>query len=290
LKQESAMLPQHTEQTGRTEGAATLAPAAAPSVATWPAVDRRRPVRGPAEPPPGVYTLRALMAMIRRRRMAMAAAFLLVFGAACAATLLLPRRYEAQAKLMVRRARAEAPVTADRGAAVTVPAEMSEAEMNAEIELLRSRDLLEDVVTNARLVVEKPAEDRREALSRAVRKLETNLRVQPVGKTNLIVVSYRSADAEESARVVNRLVEGYLRKHVAVHRPADAAGFFKTQASSFNEELASAQQALAEFRRKDEVSNLPEQKSAALRRVAELEAAAQESESGIRDAENRASS
>ncbi len=275
-----------SEHNGRNQNTAVSAPVSAGL--TWPAVDRRKhtPVTGAV--PQGVYTLRSLVSMLGRRRYPLAAAFLLLFGAACAVSLLIPKRYEAEAKLMVKRARVDAPLTLERGAATTVPAEMTEAELSAEIELIRSRDLLEDVATACRLVEPKPAEEPRETLARGVRELEKGLKVLPVGKTNLISVEYSAAEPELAAEVVNRLVEGYLRKHVAVHRTGNTAVFFKSQADSFEKELNNAQQQLAGFRSKDGVSSLPDEKAASLRRVADLDAAVQEAGSAIRDADNRA--
>ncbi|MCX6621717.1 MAG: Wzz/FepE/Etk N-terminal domain-containing protein, partial [Acidobacteria bacterium] len=279
------MLPQ-SEQYGRIEN--TGAPAPMLAAPAWPAVDRRRRSSGPDAVPQGVYTLRALVSLIHRRRFPLAAAFLVLFAAACAVSVLMPKRYEAEAKLMVKRARVDAPVTLERGAAATVSADMTEAEVSAEIELLRSRGLLEEVAVACGLVVEKPTEDRRAAVARAVHAMEKGLTVLPVGKTNLIAVQYRAAEPDLAAQVVNRLVEGYLRKHVAVHRTGNTAVFFKSQAANFEKELNEAQQQFAGFRNKDSVSSLPEQKSSALKRVSDLEAAVEEADSGIRDADNRA--
>jgi len=254
----------------------------------WPALDRRKQPAEPGGVPQGVYTLRSLIEVLSRRRYPLAATFLLLFGAACIVTLLIPRRYEAEAKLMVRRARQDAPVTVDRAASSNVPAEMTEAELNAEVELLQSRDLLEQVAEACRLVQQKPQEEHNETLARGVREMEKGLKVATVNKTNLISVQFRAAEPGVAAEVVNRLVQGYLRKHVAVHRAPNTAVFFKSQADNFGKELNEAQHRLAGFRSKDGVSSLPDEKASALKRAADLEASIEETDSSIHDAENRA--
>lgn len=254
----------------------------------WPVVDRRNQAPEPGMVPRGVYTLRSLIDVLSRRRYPLAITFLLLFGTACVISLLIPKRYDAEAKLMLRRTRIDAPVTADRGALAGVPAAMTEGEVNAEVELLHSRDLMEEVSTACRLAAPKPSETRSETLARGVRELEKGLTILPLGKTNLISIQFRAADPALAASVVNHMVEAYLRKHTDVHRAGNAAGFFESQAAGSASELKAAERQLASFRSKDGVSSLPDEKASTLKRVADLEAALQDAESSLGEAANRA--
>ena len=65
--------------------------------------------------------------------------------------LLLPRDYEAKMKILVKRDRVDQAVSPGRDAVVSNPGGVTEEELNSEVELLKSRDLLEKVVVTCHL-------------------------------------------------------------------------------------------------------------------------------------------
>src|SRR5580692_9933040 len=169
-------------------------------------------------------TMRDIAAPIFRRHRLASLIFLGVFFGALLSTLLLPRGYEAEMKILVNRDRFDAAVTPDPNAAVPpAPApSVSEEDLNSEVELLKSRDLLEKVVLACGLnaqaksfwgrAVERVndtihgAQRAGEArLSRSVDELRDRLIVEPLKKTSLIRVSYSSRDPRLSANVLATL-------------------------------------------------------------------------------------
>ena len=154
-------------------------------------------------------TLRdALMPVFRHRRLVVLI-FSGIFLGAIACLLLLPRKYEAEMKILVNRERVDAVVTPDpdnvNGPGI-VPA-VSEEDLNSEVELIKSRDLLERVVLACSLGDEQKSwagqwidavgsflretpTTRQTQLARAVQDLEQRLIVDPMKKTDLIRVSY----------------------------------------------------------------------------------------------------
>src|SRR5580692_634854 len=87
-----------------------------------------------------------VMPVFRQRRLA-SLIFLGIFVGAMLGAVLLPRKYEAEMKILVNRERVDAVVTPDpdnvNGPGI-VPA-VSEEDLNSEVELIKSRDLLERV-------------------------------------------------------------------------------------------------------------------------------------------------
>ena len=65
--------------------------------------------------------------------------------------ILLPKDYEAKMKILVKRERVDAAVSPGRDAVMSNPGEVTEEELNSEVELLKSRDLLEKVVVTCNL-------------------------------------------------------------------------------------------------------------------------------------------
>src|ERR1700739_547965 len=65
--------------------------------------------------------------------------------------ILVPKDYEAKMKLLVKRERVDAAVSPGRDAVMSNPRGVTEEELNSEVELLKSHDLLEKVVISCNL-------------------------------------------------------------------------------------------------------------------------------------------
>src|SRR5271167_3050599 len=203
--------------------------------------------------------------VFRHRRMTMLI-FLGIFLGAILAVFLLPKKYEAEMKLLVNRDRVDAVVTPNPDSPVGAqpnPA-ISEEDINSEVELLKSRDLLEKVVLACGLNSEPDSKWARvlqragnflhgtpstpaAQLAQSVEALENRLVVDPLKKTTLIRVAYTSRDPALSARVLASLATLYEEKHAAVHRPAGTFAFFDVETNRYRNELAAAETQLTEF-------------------------------------------
>ncbi|MBI3666857.1 MAG: hypothetical protein HY236_11655 [Acidobacteria bacterium] len=104
----------------------------------------------------------------------------------------------------------------------------------------------------------------------------------------MISVKYAARDPVLAAEVLNTAAALYLEQHSAVHRNQETSGFFTHQAEYYKQALGEAQRVLSAFQQRREISLLEQQKQANLSRVTALEASFQETESQIRDAEQRA--
>jgi uncharacterized protein involved in exopolysaccharide biosynthesis len=143
-------------------------------------------------------------------------------------------RYEAQMKILVRRGRADAPVSAGENAPLDLTRiAMTEEELNSEVELLRDDDVLREAVTQDEasgrdwLHFLRPGEGTAQRVERAARRLGKKLAVEPVKKTNLIAVKYAADDPQRAARVLQSVADAYLKKHAVVHRPSGEVQFFE---------------------------------------------------------------
>lgn len=87
-----------------------------------------------------------VMAVAVRHWRAICLAFVSVLCGAILIAFLQPNHYKAEMKILVKRDRADAVVTSNATAALPPPAEVTEEELNSEVELLKSGDLLEKIV------------------------------------------------------------------------------------------------------------------------------------------------
>src|SRR6266480_4517644 len=154
------------------------------------------------------------------------------------------------AAILLRHERADNMVTPDREQPMQLRTDGSEAELQSEAELVKSRDLLTKVVETCHLQKAgdqsgSNADD--EQTSRAVVKLERDLKVEPIKLTNLISVKYSSRDPQLAARVLNTLASLYLEKHLAMHRAPGEFDFFHQQAERYRKALADEEAKLTHF-------------------------------------------
>ena len=204
--------------------------------------------------------------------------------------LLTPKQYEAEMKFLVKRERADPIVSADPNAMTQAPAYVSEDEVNSEVELLKSRDLLEEVAAASGLLAKAaPARrpgvsapnDKDAALARVVRKLDADLKIAPIKKTTFIRVTYRSTDPALAARVLSDLARLYLEKHRVLHRPTGAYQFFTQQADRFRNELAEAEARLNDYGRREEIVSPDFEQQSALQKLADFESELQQTRAKI---------
>jgi len=250
-------------------------------------------------------TLRDLLAVAFRHRRLVVISFLGIFLGALLSALVLPKQYEAQMKILVKRERADPLVTAESNAQPRSSLNVTEEELNSEVELLKSRDLLEQVVVACGLQLPKTnsmwasllsvaeardidgAAGKDDRIPRAVRRLEKKLQVEPVKKTNLIEVTYESPDPELAARVLAKLADLYLEKHVAVHRPPGAFEFFRHATEQYREGLSVAETSLAAFTKHGGVVSADLEKESALQKLSEFESTLRQTQAAISETERR---
>jgi uncharacterized protein involved in exopolysaccharide biosynthesis len=202
--------------------------------------------------------------------------------------------YRAHARVLVRRGRADPPVTAQQNAPPDFSrVEVSEEELNSEVELLKDNDVLRRVVQANELSGHdglrwlRPHEGQAARTERAVKKLAGRLRVEPIKKTNLIAVSYDSPDPQVAVRVVESLTRIYLEKHMEVSRPTGQLRFFNLQTQEARRQLEEAKGKLIGFTDGHGVVMAGQQRDLVLHRLDDTEASYRQtqvemSEAGLR--------
>lgn len=230
--------------------------------------------RSISEPVP---SLRDLVAVLFRRRRLILISFALVFASALLYAFWSPP-YRAEMKVLVRRGRLDPPMTAQSTAVSEFTRnDITEEEMNSEVELLKNFDLLRKVVLVSNLQGAESSiwrwrrKDEEVRIARAVRRLAKRLQVEPVRKTRMITVSYRSSDPAQGARVLSSLATIYMEKHLAVRRPSGEFRFFEQQTDLYRRELDAAQGKLLDLNNKGIVAATLE-RDLALQKLSEAEA------------------
>jgi len=182
--------------------------------------------------------------------------------AAVLAAMVLPR-YHGEAKILVDRERVDpllSPTPETNTFAMAAQPMVTDEDIRSEVELMKSADVLTQVVTDLHLADPKPdtwwtrmtwpLSSHRpydERVSAKVNRLAHDLVVEPAKGSYIINVVYKSRDRELAKRVLDKLVQVYMARHTAVHHPAGQYAFFAQQASEYRKKMEAAQAKLAEF-------------------------------------------
>src|SRR5271165_201606 len=218
-------------------------------------------------------TPRELAATLCRRPRLVAAAF----GVVVVATMLyaaFSARYESQFKVLLRRGRSDPlasslpPTTLD----LTRP-DITEEELNSEVELLRDEDLLKQVVKMARLLpANTPESERPAAIEHAIRKLARRLDVVALKKSNLIQVRYKDTSPERAVRTLAALSTLYVQRHTNLQRPPGEILFFDQQTADYEKRLQQSEAELVRFTRSRGVVSAALERDIALQKLGEADA------------------
>ncbi len=211
-------------------------------------------------------SLRDLLTVVFKRRWLVVLSVVSVVIIAALLTILSPPIYEVNASLLVNKSRAEIPI-GPKDAQQLVVSSIGPEELNSEIEILKSRQLIEEVLDE--LETEQPPEvsswltsaknsirktiggflgtEELSRRSQMIVHLQRTLYVTGVRKSNVIRLSYRSKDAEWATQVVKTLTDRYLDKRARMYQSPQAVTFFEEQMLSAKNELEERETALEEF-------------------------------------------
>jgi polysaccharide biosynthesis protein PslE len=181
-----------------------------------------------------------------------------------------PRRFQSEAKLLVRIGRESITLdpTATTGQYVAV-AESRDSEMHAIEELLGSRAAAEKIVDQfgPGVILEKKSSgislgDRLGWLDaynlnplkvyslrdKAVKALQRNLGISAGKKSNVLSISYRAEDPQLAHDVLEALLRTTREEHLRVHRTTGSQAFFESQRELLSADLIQQEQRLREFK------------------------------------------
>ncbi len=216
-------------------------------------------------------------------------------------TFLMPNEYESRMKILVKNTRSDVPITPGATTGTTgayLDNEVSENQINSEVALLTSGDLLNQVVTEAGLFKPSASITARLGLKEAPRsqagqveeasaQLAKDLVINPVKKANIIEVKYTSSSPETAAAVLRKVQDLYLEKHLKLHRPPGTYEFFKGQADNNEAQLREAEKQLSTFQQSMNVVSLTQQKEQTVQKLTEAKSKLLETNAFLREVNDR---
>jgi len=252
------------------------------------------------------FSLRDFFHFLFKHEIRMVLFFFATVLAVTVVTFAMPPTYEASSRILVKLGRENLyvpPTVAAGGNLNPVIGVNQEAQINSEIEILRSRALAEEVVRalDPSDIYKDLGKRGKSLLARvlpgtgtphspfdvAVMRLQKDLKAEVVKKSNVIQITYKNEDRDVSALVVNSIVNRYLDRHLDVHKSPESYTFFQEQSKLLKSKLTTAEEALKAFKEKHSLSSLQEQRTLLLQEESSLGTALNQTESAISEMQNR---
>ena len=223
-------------------------------------------------------TARDLAAVLFRQKRLVVLSFATILITVVLYGLLAPS-YRAHMKVLVRRGRVDPAVAPTPSPATQFEhPEVTEEELNSELELLGDDEILRRVVQRSGLANEPNwleqllDEGEEERVAHAVKRMRRRLDAQAIKKTDLIEVTYKSSDPDRAAAVLRCLAQAYLEQHEKVRRPSGEFDFFEQQVERSRLALLDTEMRLMDFTRGQGVVSAAFERDTILQKLADTEA------------------
>jgi capsular exopolysaccharide synthesis family protein len=255
-------------------------------------------------------SLRDIYYILFRHKWKMILFFLTVTVTVLVRTYRIPEVYRSEAKLLVRLGRENVTLdpTVTTGQIININWSY-ENEVNLELEILKSRELVENVVDSigpdaffkhpARKLFAIDADDEAirktppetlnevkksqssserfnlvkpsEDRDKAVLQVRKNLEAKALKDSSIISISYKAESPKLAQNVIATLINYYLEKHIAVHQTPGSHQFFLEQANQLRSKLALSEDELRNLRDESGISSIEEQQQVIFSRITGLE-------------------
>jgi len=215
---------------------------------------------------------RELMADLFRNARLITIALVIPPIIAVALAFVLPKEYQADAKLLIKPGREFLPSTSlgqnENGLPISTMAEV----VKSESEILNSSDLAQDVLTKLGIDGVFPglkADGNGPALDRAISAFGQQLGVEPIDLSNVVQVSFRSKQPETATKVLGALLADFQARHVTLYSNV-ASDPIQRQIAEKQKELQDLDAKRIAYQNANGAYSIPEQRASLIQQRAQL--------------------
>lgn len=240
------------------------------------------------------FSMKELVGALFRYKKTAALCFFGILTGAILAACLQPAQYTATTQFLVGEGRLDEVVSTEATVQPPMVKPVSEEDLNSEIELLHSQDVLRQVVTACSLDQRRGLRDRvfgtptpQRRIDRAVARLNKALKIELVKKSDLISVTYTAGDPQSAVQVLKSLTDAYMQKHVQVHSPPGQFEFFEQETERYKNNLADAETQLKQFSDQNDGIAPQVSRDIALQKLSEFRSSLEQTRADIASTEQR---
>ncbi|MFQ6036728.1 MAG: GumC family protein, partial [Sedimentisphaerales bacterium] len=140
----------------------------------------------------------------------------------------------------------------------------------------------------ARLGLTTPLSDHDMAVLKVMDSLEVQTQADRAGRSSIINASYEAANPKLAQRVLTKLIDFYLEKHITVHRTPGSYQFFTQQCDLLRSKLAQSEKELQNLKNQSGIFSLEEQRGVILGRIGALQMEIDDAEAALAASKARA--
>lgn len=213
---------------------------------------------------------------------------LLVLGAASAVTLLKDKQFKSEMQLLLQGSRSNAVISADRS---TVPPlqDVTEAQINSEIEVLQSQDVVGAVVdpqwgtSNGQ---GKSAQEIRQHEAKISAFLK-QMTAEASNKSDVITVTFKAASPQQASSMLQRLMTAYLAHRKQINRPPGTSAFFADETKRYKDTWDKANADMVAFQQENGLVSVPDMEEAVSQQITATENQLQAAQAALGESEQR---
>lgn len=183
----------------------------------------------------------------------------LVLGAALAVTLLKHKQFKSEMQLLLQGSRTNAVISADRSAPTPVQ-DVTEQQINSEIEVLQSEDVVGSVVDPQWNLAPQGTRSKAEveAHESKIADFQKHLTVEASNKSNVITVTFKAGTPELASSMLNKLAVAYLAHRREINRPKGTSAFFAEETKRYKDVWDKASADMVDFQRQNGLVSVPD--------------------------------
>lgn len=198
------------------------------------------------------------------------------------------KKYESEMVLLVQNGRANETISA--GATTTAaPPEVSDAQVNGEIDVISSTDVLDEVVDPGWTSTPANQHSNEAVIDHEgkVGALRGRLTVTPGRKSRTVLVQYRASDPKQAYSMMTRLLSAFLDKQKDLGQPSQAPKFFTDEAARYKKAWEDAQAELVRYQVEHQIVSVTDKESLTEKQLFELESELRTADVMIHETEGR---
>jgi uncharacterized protein involved in exopolysaccharide biosynthesis len=126
---------------------------------------------------------------------------------------------------------------------------VSEEQLNSELAILQSDDVITKVADPSwnPSLARSQSRDELKRHSKLITSFTKHLTVDPIGKSDVMSLSFVASNANEAQDALNRLAAAYFEQHERLQRRSGTSGFYEQEASRYKNEWTAAVNHLVRF-------------------------------------------
>ena len=196
--------------------------------------------------------------------------FLTIVALTALVILLIPRRYEATAQLIIENLRPKSSLSTQPVDKVVMSDDVTETQVNSEVELLQSQSVLRKAIGLPPVAADTGVKQMTEEQG-ALKTLQQRLTIDPVRMSSIINVKLSENSPQDAVDKLNAIFNAYFEERASLTHASGAAGFFEAQTEDFAQKLAENRRMLSDFEIAHELVNMDDQKKIVETRIASLD-------------------